>query len=175
VTQYAYPDALGALHGLTAVIAALAHRARTGEGQLIDLAQYESTISLLGTSVLEYTMRGSVAGQQANRSAAAAPHGVYRCAGPTAGARSRYTRRPVAGLRAAMGMPAWQRPQFQDPESRRANDNNPTGSSSGGRAAILVTVQRLRHGVPAGVVQTSAICLRTTRHIAGATCASRPT
>ena len=32
ITQYAYPDVLSALHGLVAVLAALAHRDRTGEG-----------------------------------------------------------------------------------------------------------------------------------------------
>ena len=37
ITQYAYPDALSALHGLFAVMFALDHRTRTGQGQHIDL------------------------------------------------------------------------------------------------------------------------------------------
>jgi crotonobetainyl-CoA:carnitine CoA-transferase CaiB-like acyl-CoA transferase len=39
LTQFAYPDALAALHGLFAILCALEHRERSGEGQAIDLSQ----------------------------------------------------------------------------------------------------------------------------------------
>jgi len=81
VTQYAYPDALSALHGLTAVMAALAHRARTGEGQLIDLAQYETTVASIGHLFVDALRTRSEPPRRGNASPAMAPHGCYRCRG----------------------------------------------------------------------------------------------
>jgi crotonobetainyl-CoA:carnitine CoA-transferase CaiB-like acyl-CoA transferase len=81
VTQYAYPDALGALHGLTAVMAALAHRARTGEGQLIDLAQYETTVASVGQLFVDAMRAKAEPPRRGNGSATMAPHGCYRSRG----------------------------------------------------------------------------------------------
>ncbi|HET9061681.1 MAG TPA: CoA transferase, partial [Candidatus Binatia bacterium] len=81
VTQYAYPDALGALHGLTAVMAALAHRERTGEGQLIDLAQYETTVASIGHLFVDAMRTKSEPPRRGNASTTMAPHGCYRCRG----------------------------------------------------------------------------------------------
>lgn len=81
VTQYAYPDALGALHGLTSVLAALAYRARTGEGQLIDLSQYETTVASIGHLFVDALRTGSEPPRRGNGSLAMAPHGCYRCRG----------------------------------------------------------------------------------------------
>jgi len=80
-TQYAYPDALSALHGLVAVMAALDHRDRTGEGQHIHLAQLEATIASLGTAVVEAQASGGESQPRGNRSSEMAPHDVYPCAG----------------------------------------------------------------------------------------------
>ncbi len=80
-TQYAHPDGIGALHGLVAVLAALDHRARTGEGQAIDLSQYEAAAATLGVELLEHAVTGAEPPRTGNRSRGAAPEGVYRCAG----------------------------------------------------------------------------------------------
>lgn len=68
-------------HAAFALMAALRHRRRTGEGQFIDVAQIEPTISLLGPAVLDYTANGRVAGRVGNRHLAGAPHGVYPALG----------------------------------------------------------------------------------------------
>ena len=68
-------------HGAFAILSALRHKRRTGKGQLIDLAQIEPTISLLGPAVLDYAVNGHVANRAGNQHIAAAPHGVF----PTAG------------------------------------------------------------------------------------------
>jgi len=81
VTQYAYPDALGALHGLTAVMAALVHRTRTGEGQLIDLAQYETTVASIGHLFVDAIRTKTEPARRGNGSPTMAPHGCYRCRG----------------------------------------------------------------------------------------------
>ena len=65
----------------SAIAAALHHRECSGEGQFIDLAQAEATVSLLGTDVMEYTANGEVAPRSGNRVRDFCPHGVYRCEG----------------------------------------------------------------------------------------------
>jgi crotonobetainyl-CoA:carnitine CoA-transferase CaiB-like acyl-CoA transferase len=81
MTQYAYPDTLSALHGLFAVMCALDHRSRTGEGQYISLSQTEATIAVIGDVMLEYLANGREPRSLGNRSLRAAPHGCYRCKG----------------------------------------------------------------------------------------------
>jgi crotonobetainyl-CoA:carnitine CoA-transferase CaiB-like acyl-CoA transferase len=81
VTQYAYPDALSALHGLFAVMCALDHRARTGTGQFISLSQFETTVAALGPAMMERLVNDREPQRAGNAAAHAAPHGCYRCAG----------------------------------------------------------------------------------------------
>ncbi len=51
-----YPDHIpNPGHALVGLLAAIFHRARTGEGQYIELAQLESTVNLLGPSILRYS------------------------------------------------------------------------------------------------------------------------
>jgi benzylsuccinate CoA-transferase BbsF subunit len=71
-------------HSVFAVLAALHHRRRTGKGQYIDLAQYESIIHSTGTAFLEYTALGQVRTRMGNRSPYAAPQGIYPCRAETA-------------------------------------------------------------------------------------------
>jgi crotonobetainyl-CoA:carnitine CoA-transferase CaiB-like acyl-CoA transferase len=81
ITQYAYPDASSALHGLLAVLCALDHRSRTGEGQHIDLSQYETTVATFGAPMLEALAGDFHPARLGNRSTHAAPQGCYRCEG----------------------------------------------------------------------------------------------
>lgn len=77
-----YPDhAANPYHAAFAVLAALRHRRRTGEGMKIDLSQVESTINFIGPAVVEYAATGREPEQIGNASHSAAPHGIYRCAG----------------------------------------------------------------------------------------------
>ncbi len=64
-------------HAAFAILAALRHRERTGQGQFIDVAQIEPTISLLGPAFLDYTANGHVTERSGNQHIAGAPHGVY--------------------------------------------------------------------------------------------------
>ncbi len=76
-----YGDPTAGLQGAVAVLAALIHRRRTGEGQHIDLSQWESTMALLPEALLAYTMTGKAPERDGNHDQCWAPHGVYRCAG----------------------------------------------------------------------------------------------
>src|SRR5439155_200969 len=53
-----YGDPTGGLHGAVAILAALLHRARTGEGQYIDLSQWESSMTVLPEAIVSWTMNG---------------------------------------------------------------------------------------------------------------------
>ena len=76
-----YGDPTGGLHGAFAVLAALWHRAATGEGQYIDLSQWETSIATLGEGVLEQSLTGTQPPRAGNRDPRMAPHGIFRCAG----------------------------------------------------------------------------------------------
>jgi crotonobetainyl-CoA:carnitine CoA-transferase CaiB-like acyl-CoA transferase len=73
----AYTDYIAPRHMVAALLAALDHRRRTGEGQFIDLAQAESALHALTPALLEYTVNGRVWSREGNRSREASPHGVY--------------------------------------------------------------------------------------------------
>ncbi len=76
-----YGDPTAGLHGAVAVLAALLHRRRKGEGQHIDLSQWEATATLLGEGVLAHEIEGRAPERDGNRDPQWAPHGVFRCAG----------------------------------------------------------------------------------------------
>jgi benzylsuccinate CoA-transferase BbsF subunit len=82
--QVAFCDAVGALHAVVAVLAALRHRLSTGEGQAIEIAQWEATASMLGEGFLDYLMNGRVQGPVGNAHPTMVPHDNYRCAGDDA-------------------------------------------------------------------------------------------
>jgi len=76
-----HPDHVASKLGLMAVLAALEHRRRTGEGQLIDMAQCETAAFLLGETYLEGPCTGRPASPRGNAVPWASPHGVYPSAG----------------------------------------------------------------------------------------------
>jgi crotonobetainyl-CoA:carnitine CoA-transferase CaiB-like acyl-CoA transferase len=74
-------DAAAGVQGALAVLLALYHRARTGQGQQIELAQAENFLPMLAELILEWTMNQHDPGPWGNRHRSHAPHGVYPCAG----------------------------------------------------------------------------------------------
>jgi benzylsuccinate CoA-transferase BbsF subunit len=77
-----YPDHVpNPGHALVGLLAAIFHRARTGEGQHIELAQLESTVNLLGPSIVRYAASGALPQRSGNRRAGSVPCGVFPCAG----------------------------------------------------------------------------------------------
>jgi crotonobetainyl-CoA:carnitine CoA-transferase CaiB-like acyl-CoA transferase len=82
--QVALCDAVGALHAVVAILAALRHHQATGEGQAIEIAQWEAAASMLGEGILDYAMNGRVLGPMGNAHPTMVPHDNYRCAGDDA-------------------------------------------------------------------------------------------
>jgi crotonobetainyl-CoA:carnitine CoA-transferase CaiB-like acyl-CoA transferase len=77
----ALPDAISGLNGAIAVLAGLAERDATGEGQFVDLSMLESFVGIGGELVLSTSASGAAPDRRGNRSERYAPQGVYRCAG----------------------------------------------------------------------------------------------
>jgi benzylsuccinate CoA-transferase BbsF subunit len=119
--QVAFCDAVGALHAVVAILAALRHRQSTNEGQAIEIAQWEATVSMLGEGLLDYVMNGRVLGPIGNAHPSMVPHDNYRCAGDDAwvaiAVRSEDEWRTFCG---AVGHPEWiDDPRFADAYRRR--------------------------------------------------------
>ena len=101
-------DSISPRYAVVATIAALLHRARTGEGAYIDVSQVETGIYGLSEWLVGYEASGNTAGRAGNRSPHAAPHGVFPCAGEDRWiAIAAHDDDDWRRLVAAMGSPAW--------------------------------------------------------------------
>jgi len=75
----AYTDFIAQRFCGTAMAAALDHRRRTGEGQYIDVSQYEASAQFLAGLLLDADVNGRIRSRDGNRDLHAAPHGIFRC------------------------------------------------------------------------------------------------
>ncbi len=76
---FSYADPNAGVHGAFALLAALFHRKKTGEGQYIDMSQWECAMGLLPEGILEYTFNGREPERIGNADPMMAPHGVFKC------------------------------------------------------------------------------------------------
>ena len=75
-------DTLAALHGVIGVLMALRHReVHGGQGQMIDVALYESVFNVMESLLPEYDAFGAVRGAAGSALPGIAPSNAYRCAG----------------------------------------------------------------------------------------------
>ncbi len=74
-------DTLAALHGVIGVLMALRHReVNGGQGQMIDVALYESVFNVMESLLPEYDAFGAVRGAAGSALPGIAPSNAYRCA-----------------------------------------------------------------------------------------------
>lgn len=84
---YSFMDHTGAYYQAIAILLALVHRARTGEGQWVDLSCTEAGLSLHGTALLDYTVNGrpmrrpGMPHSNRSQSPQMVPHGIYAAEG----------------------------------------------------------------------------------------------
>ena len=75
-------DTLAALHGVIGVLMALRHReVNGGQGQMIDVALYESVFNVMESLLPEYDAFGAVRGAAGSALPGIAPSNAYACAG----------------------------------------------------------------------------------------------
>jgi crotonobetainyl-CoA:carnitine CoA-transferase CaiB-like acyl-CoA transferase len=72
-------DPLAGLHAAFALLCALDHRDRTGQGQLVEVAMIEAALNASAEQVVEFDAHGRLLQRQGNRGPTAAPQNVYGC------------------------------------------------------------------------------------------------
>lgn len=77
----AFGDAVAGLNGAAALLTALFHKKRTGQGQFVDLNQAECMFPLAVHGILEFSTTGQNPARTGNDHPSYSPHGVYPCAG----------------------------------------------------------------------------------------------
>lgn len=111
---YSLGDPNAGVHALNALLLALEHRRRTGEGQLVEAAMVDAALNIAAEQVIEYSANGALLQRAGNRGPAAAPQNLYLTADVDEfGREDCWVAIAVATdeqwlqLRAALGEPEW--------------------------------------------------------------------
>ncbi|RPH30171.1 CoA transferase [Buttiauxella warmboldiae] len=72
-------DSLSALHGVIGILLALRHRDRSGNGQQVDVALYESVFNMMESLLPEYSVFGAIRQPAGSSLPGIAPTNAYRC------------------------------------------------------------------------------------------------
>ncbi len=159
---YSYLDWMGAYSFALAILSALFHRARTGEGQWVDASQAEVGLFISGTTILDWSANGRIWSRYGNRSPykPAAPHNVYRCAGDDRWLTiACFTDAEWRALTEVAGHPEWANDgRFKDLAGRLKHQDvldALVGDWTQSRDAYEAMLALQRAGVPAGVCQTA--------------------
>lgn len=111
---YSIGDPNAGMHAANAVLLALAHRRRTGQGVFVEAAMVDAALSIAAEQLIEYSAHGALLERNGNRGPAAAPQNLYRSADiDEFGLRDCWVAIAVStdaqweSLRAAIGSPAW--------------------------------------------------------------------
>jgi benzylsuccinate CoA-transferase BbsF subunit len=154
----AYTDYVVARFGVTAVLAALDYRKRTGQGLHLDMSQMEASLQLSAPILLDWAANGREPQRMGNRHAWAAPHGIFPCAGEDRWiAITCFTDAHWAALRTSMGDPSWAAEKhLATPTGRKASENSldvAIAQWTIGWDALTLTQLLQNVGVPSGAVQ----------------------
>jgi benzylsuccinate CoA-transferase BbsF subunit len=159
-TGTAYADHVAGLFACLALLGALEHRRKTGEGQHIDVSAMEAMVNLMGEAVLEQGLTGKGPRPSGNISDEAVLQGVYRCRDDRWCAISVSGENEWPGFRKALGDPLWSREKrFDTSLTRRKNRaalDSLVGSWTQEHTAAEVMAALQEQNVAAGVVQDAA-------------------
>jgi benzylsuccinate CoA-transferase BbsF subunit len=81
MAEIPYVDYTSGEHTVFAVMTALMHRLRTGEGQFIDISQAQAASSTIPEALLDYSANGRLPTRTGNGDSQMSPHGCYPCRG----------------------------------------------------------------------------------------------
>ena len=81
MTHLAHGDPVGGLFGCAALLTALVHRRRSGQGQYLNLSMVEAMLQLTTPGLLTHQVAPAAALRRGNRRDSMAPHGFYPAAG----------------------------------------------------------------------------------------------
>lgn len=174
---WAYMDIMAAYQATNAVLMAIYHLNRTGEGQYIDVSQVESGIPLTGATILDYTVNGRKTNQpgfppgnwsispgkqiHAFRGETGAPYNVYPCKGKGMNdfcVISVITDEQWKQFKKALGNPEWaEKPYFDTANGRidhqeELDTNISQWTIQYDKCEVMELLQG--YGVPSGAVQS---------------------
>ncbi len=75
---YSVGDPNAGIHAFNAVLLALEHRRRTGEGSMVEAAMVDAALNIAAEQVIEHSAYGALLQRDGNRGPAAAPQNLYR-------------------------------------------------------------------------------------------------
>jgi len=111
---YSIGDPNAGVHAFNALLLALEHRRRTGEGVLVEAAMVDAALSISAEQVIEYSAYGALLERAGNRGPTAAPQNLYRAADIDEFGRldcwvaiAVATDEQWVRLRGALGSPSW--------------------------------------------------------------------
>ena len=111
---YTIGDPNAGLHALFGLMVALEHRAKTGEGGLVEAAMVDAGLNVAAEQVIEASAYGALLARDGNRGPTASPQNLYQAAGPDENGRDDSwvaiavtTDAQWASLRRVVGEPQW--------------------------------------------------------------------
>ena len=81
MSEIPYTDYVSSEHTVFAIMAALMHQLRTGQGQFVDFSQTQASSATVPEALMDYSANGRTAPRAGNEDSAMAPHGCYPCEG----------------------------------------------------------------------------------------------
>ena len=81
MAEIPYTDYTSGEHTVFAVMAALMHRLRTGQGQFVDISQTQATSSTIPEVLMDFSANGRSGQRIGNQDTVMSPHGCYPCRG----------------------------------------------------------------------------------------------
>lgn len=149
-------DSLAAMHAVMGIMMALHARERTGRGQVVDAALFESVLAVMENLVTEYDLTGYVRERSGSVLPGIAPSNAYPCAGGELILIGGNGDTVYARLTEAMGRPDLKTdPKFVDHASRGKNQaelDAIIADWTGGQALEDLLAHLEAHGVPSSRV-----------------------
>jgi crotonobetainyl-CoA:carnitine CoA-transferase CaiB-like acyl-CoA transferase len=159
---YAYADMVAGIYGSISILAALQHRDRCGQGQYIDLSEYEAVCTTIGPALIDACFHHHQIVPKGNDAEyrPAAPYGCYKCLGEDRWCViAVFTEDEWRSLCGVLGNPAWSKADtFSSLDGRmkhKAILDRHIGNWTAGRTAEKVADGLQRAGIAAGVVQNA--------------------
>lgn len=156
----AYTDLLAPPLGLSALLAALLRRKKTGKGEYIDLSQLETALHFLAPLLLDCAVNKREAKREGNSSPYAVPHNMFPCKGQDRWcAISICTDEEWKRFCKALGNPFWTKEKrFSTLSGRKKNEaelEKLISSRTSQYSAEEVMEKMQKAGVPAGVAKNA--------------------
>ena len=152
MVHIALGDAVAGLNGASALLVALRHLKRTGEGQFVDLSHSECLLPLGVHGIAEQSMTGTAPPRMGNRSRHHAPHGAYPCRAGRWVVIQILDEEQWNGLKGVVGEPLAGFGALKDRLARQDDLDAVVSGWTSERRAEAAMAQLQAAGVPAGSV-----------------------